>query len=127
MIDIYDLFHFDYIFLQHGISKDDVSHFLHRLNKNFTMIITASKKEYLSMLSPNYGYNPNSIKLTGFARYDNLQHYKEAQKYEKMILIIPTWRMNIKGTVDSLTGKSIHSHYFKDTQFFAFYDNLVPN
>ena len=124
-IYIYDLFHFDYIFLQHGISKDDVSHFLHRLNKNFTMIITASKKEYRSMLSPNYGYNPNSIKLTGFARYDNLQHYKEAQKYEKMILIIPTWRMNIKGTVDSLTGKSIHSHYFKDTQFFAFYDNLI--
>ena len=67
-----DLYHFDLIFLQHGISKDDVSNLLHRFFKNFSMIITASKYEYKSFLSPNYGYENKNIKLTGFSRFDNL-------------------------------------------------------
>ena len=124
---IYDLFHFDYIFLQHGISKDDVSHYFHKLNKNFTMIITAAKKEYLSLMSPNYGYNESNIKLTGFARYDNLQHLKSTKKTEKIILIIPTWRMSIKGTIDPLTSKSVYSKFFKATQYFEFYNSLINN
>jgi hypothetical protein len=66
MIFYYNLYHFDLIFLQHGISKDDVSNLLHRFFKNFSMIITASKYEYKSFLSPNYGYENKNIKLTGF-------------------------------------------------------------
>ena len=124
---IYDLFHYDYIFLQHGISKDDVSYYFHRLNKNFTMIITASKKEYQSFLSPSYDYNISNIKLTGFSRYDNLQHLKHTENPEKIILVIPTWRIYIKGTIDPLTSKSIYSKLFKNTKYFEFYDNLINN
>ena len=122
---IYDLFHYDYIFLQHGISKDDVSNFFHRLNKNFTMIITASKKEYQSFLSPIYNYNISNIKLTGFSRYDNLEHLKNTENPEKIILLIPTWRIYIKGTIDPLTSKSIYSNLFKKTKYFEYYDNLI--
>ena len=90
------------------------------------MIITASKQEYQSFLSQNYGYSENNIKLTGFPRYDNLQHSKNQ---ERIILIIPTWRINIKGTIDPLTSKSIYSPFFKKTEYFEFYNGLIndPN
>lgn len=49
-IFIRDLFHFDYIFIQNGIIKDDLSEYLNRITKNFQLIITSSKKEYESIL-----------------------------------------------------------------------------
>ena len=65
-----DLFHFDIVFLQHGITQNDVSMNLNRLIKNYSLFVTATKKEYKSILSKNYGYYPNNIILTGFPRYD---------------------------------------------------------
>ena len=47
---IRDLFHFDLIFLQHGITKDDVSMYLNRFQKNYSLFITSTKKEYQSIL-----------------------------------------------------------------------------
>ena len=120
-----DLFHYDFIFLQHGISKDDVSFFLNRFKKNYSLIITASKKEYQSFLSQNYDYSEKNIKLTGFSRYDNLNIDKISSGTKKIILIIPTWRMNLKDTVSPVTFESIHSENFINTEFFKFYDNLI--
>ena len=36
------IYHFDFIFLQHGIKKDDVSKYIHIFATNFSIIITAS-------------------------------------------------------------------------------------
>ena len=73
---IRDLPHFDNIFLQHGIIKDDLSNYLNWLNKKYDYFVTSSKKEYKSMLNYKYGYNKNNIILTGLPRYDNLQRLK---------------------------------------------------
>ena len=120
-----DLFHFDLIFLQHGISKDDISYFLNKHAKNFSIIITASKKESNAFLSPKYGYNEENIKLTGFARFDYLNKNKNNANSNKILLIIPTWRMNIKDAISPITYESVHSLNFKNTEFFQFYDNLI--
>lgn len=120
-----DLFRFDYIFLQHGITKDDVSHFLNKHAKNFKLILTAGKKEYKYFLNQNYGYTKENIKLTGFSRFDNLYKNNIKNKADKIILIIPTWRMNIKGTISTITYESIHSQNFNKTEFFKFYNNLM--
>ena len=120
-----DLFHFDFIFLQHGITKDDVSNFLNRFTKNYSLIITASKNEYQSFLSYDYDYSPHNIKLTGFSRYDNFQLSDQRNGEEKTILLIPTWRQNIIGTVSHITYESIYSDNFINTEFFEFYDNLM--
>lgn len=120
-----DLFHFDFIFLQHGISKDDVSFFLNKYLKNYTLITTASKKEYKSFLSPNYGYTKQNIKLTGFSRFDGLYINSINRNLENIILIIPTWRMNLKGTVSPITYESTYSDKFIYSEFFLFYNNLI--
>ena len=120
-----DLFHFDKVFLQHGITQNDVSMYLNRLVKNYSLFVTATKKEFKSILSKNYGYYLNNIILTGFPRYDYLENMRNIVKVKKQIIIIPTWRKNIRGTREKITSKSIHSDEFKFTEFFKFYNNLI--
>ena len=96
---IYDLFHFDHVFLQHGIAINDYSENINRYRTNFSLFITSSKGEYNSFLEPKYGYNSDIVKLTGLSRYDNLERLKNKIKKEKLILIIPTFRTNIRGTI----------------------------
>jgi len=89
------------VFLQHGITKDDISGWLNRYNKNLSIFVTAAKNEYKSILStPTYYYSEKQVKLTGFPRYDRLK-----DEHKKIITIMPTWRkylmkMNSKGTWD---------------------------
>ena len=124
-IYIRDLLHFEVVFLQHGITKDDVSMNLNRLKKNYSLFVTSSKKEYKSILSKNYGYNPNNVILTGLPRYDNLENMKNIVKAKKIIAIIPTWRSYFLGMRDKITQKSIYSNKFIYTEFFKFYNNLI--
>ena len=122
-----DLYHFDFIYLQNGIIKDDVSGYLNRNRKNFDLIITSSKREYDSILKGNYGYKKNNLILTGLPRFDNLQEIQKKIQKDKIILIFPTWRIYIKGTRDLITEKSIKSENFKNTDYFKFYNDLINN
>ena len=122
---IRDLLHFDIIFITNGIIKDDLSYYLNRINKNFSLIITSSKKEYNSIISFKYGYNKDNVILTGLPRYDNLKRLYKFIKKENIILIIPSWRTYIRGTRNLITHKSTYSNNFKNTTFYKFYNNLI--
>ena len=112
---IRDLFHFDLIFLQHGIIKDDLSEYLNRVLKNYSLFITSTKQEYKSILNFKYGYNKKNVILTGLPRYDNLYLLSKNIKKEKLVFIAPTWRKNIRGTNNQITYESIYSEAFKNT------------
>jgi len=124
---IRDLFNFEYIFIQHGIIKDDLSRYLNRVTKNYNLIITSSQKELQSFLNYKYHYNLNNIKLTGLPRFDNLKRLQQSFNKENIILIVPTWRMYIKGTFNSYSYESIYSFNFNLTNFFKFFNNLINN
>ena len=124
---IRDLIHFDYVFIQQGIIKDDLTSVLNKISKNYQFIITSSKKEYNSIIKKKYGYNKNNVILTGLPRYDNLYKLKDNVNKEKIILIMPTWRKYIKGTYNYKTFESIYSSNFNLTNFFNFYNNLINN
>ena len=120
-----DLFHFDLIFLQNGITKDDISKYINRFAINFSLIMTASKYEYNSFLSKDYEYSYNNIKLTGLSRFDHFPKEKNIDKAEKKIIIMPTLRLYIKGNVDKITYESIYSDTFIKTDYFKFYNSLI--
>ena len=124
---IRDLFHFEFIYLQNGIIKDDVSFYLHKIVKNFNLITTSTDKEFNSILNFNYGYNKKNLVITGLARFDNLKRLEKNIKKEKIIAIFPTWRKYIKGTKNLITKESITSESFKNTTFFQFYNKLINN
>lgn len=124
---IRDLIHFDFVFLQSGIIKDDLSEYINMRKVNISLLITSSKQEYNSILRSNYGYNRNNVILTGLSRFDNLLNLNKQIKTEKIILLLPTWRMYIKGTRDLITHESIESEQFINTTFFKFYNDLINN
>lgn len=95
------------VFLQHGITKDDVSNLYSKFNHNFNLFVTAGIPEYESIVTNrNYGCGKSITKLTGFPRHDNLQN-----KTQKIIVINPTWRLNLwKNSIKEFQQSS----YFKN-------------
>jgi glycosyltransferase involved in cell wall biosynthesis/CDP-glycerol glycerophosphotransferase (TagB/SpsB family) len=94
-----DLFNFDFIFLQHGVTKDDLSLWLNR--KHMNLIITATKPEadaFQSLEGP-YIYTQNEVGLTGFPRHDRLLKIEERVD---TLLIVPTWREGIDNRRDEI-------------------------
>lgn len=118
-----DLYTFDFVFLQHGITKDDLSNWLNKQSKNIKMFVTAGIPEYNSIINGDYYYDESIVKLTGFPRHDNL--LKMNNMNNKQIAIIPTWRKSIPGCIDSRTDKSIYNPDFKESEFFKFYNSLI--
>ena len=120
-----DLFHFDVIYLQNCILKDDLSNVINRIDKNFNLIITSSKYEYKYILKNQYGYSENNVILTGMPSYDNLYRFQKEVNIEKKILIIPTWRKSIKRERDNIYYNKSYSDSFKETKFYEFYNRLI--
>lgn len=111
------------IFLQHGITKDDISGWLNKYSKNLDLFITAGKAEYNSILEGNYFYDDNVVKLTGFARYDRLEN-----KRKKIITIMPTWRASLTNAGDyAITGKDNYNDAFFESDYFKFYNDLISH
>ena len=109
------------IFLQHGITKDDISGWLNRYNKNLSVFVTAAKAEYCSILTiPSYYYSREQVKLTGFPRYDRLK-----DKRKKIITIMPTWRKYLMKSLDASTGIWNLSEDIMKSDFFEFYNQLI--
>lgn len=79
------------IFLQHGITKDNISLWLRKYDKNLAMLVTVSEREAQSFLDYEYNYDEDVIKVLGFPRFDNLVNNSD----KKQILIMPTWRRNV--------------------------------
>lgn len=125
-IYIKDLFHFEIIFLSNGIIKDNLSKYLNRFRKNYSLFITSTKMEFKYLLIYHYGYKKSNIILTGMPKYDNLYRLKYTVN-KKKILIMPTWRNYIKGTRDLINYKSIYSDRFVFSKFFEFYNSLINN
>lgn len=116
------LCHFDYVFLQHGIIKDDISRWLNKYNKNISMFVTSAKPEYEAILTDDYNYDEKVVRLTGLPRYDLLVQEKAP---EKSIIFLPTWRPNLAIEMDWRTGIRPYNTEFVKSEYFAFYNALI--
>jgi glycosyltransferase involved in cell wall biosynthesis/CDP-glycerol glycerophosphotransferase (TagB/SpsB family) len=118
--------HWKIVFLQHGITKDDMSRWLNRYSKNIALFLTASPYERNSIVNtPAYSYAPEQVPLTGFPRHDRLFEAARATQVEKKIAIIPTWREDLAGKSDPHTGKRAENPGFENTDYYAFYQSLI--
>ncbi|WP_405268168.1 CDP-glycerol glycerophosphotransferase family protein [Methanobrevibacter sp.] len=76
------------VFLQHGVTKDDISYWLNRYDKRIFLIVTVSDKERESFLGSNYGYPEEFVKVLGFPRFDFLEKLEDKRE----IVFMPSWR-----------------------------------
>lgn len=109
-----------FVFLQHGVTQNDLSGWLNRRSKNIKGFVTVSKPEYDSIVDGDYEYGENEVWLTGFARFDNL-----VCNHRKEILLMPTWRKSLVGEMDRKSGIWKLAEGFENSVFFANYDRLI--
>lgn len=125
---IKDLFGFKYVFLQHGVIKDDLSEWLNRYKKNIRLFVTSAKREYNSVIEGNYGYSETVVKLTGMPRHDCLLEQARSMRAKRIIYIMPTWRKYLTyGKVNIDTGRFSPNPQFCNSHFYKFYQNLLNN
>lgn len=117
-----DLFRFKYVFLQHGITQNSLGAWLNKYRKNISLIVTTNEKERLSMMDETYHYGEDVVKLTGMARYDRLM---EKADVENKILIMPTWRGTLAGSVVPGTQTRLYNKMFKESDYYKFYNGLL--
>ena len=109
------------IFLQHGITKDDISAWLNRYEKNLSMFVTAALPEHQSILSGKYFYDEKVVKLTGFPRHDRL-----VDKHKKQVAVMPTWRRGLLRTGNyAKTGEDSLVTGWEESAYFTFYHGLL--
>lgn len=101
------------LFLQHGITLNNISSWLNKYDKNLDFMVTASKKEYDSLFRYYYNYEKDIIHLLGFPRFDNLEDEKT-----KTLLLMPSWRRY-------LTNENKYS--ISNSSYFKTYNSLINN
>lgn len=81
---------YKFCFLQHGVTKDDISWWIKKFHKNLYLFVTVSDLERDSMVNGHYNYEEFRIPVLGFPRYDNLSNDPKNE-----ILFMPTWRRDL--------------------------------
>ena len=120
-----DLFHFSFIFLQHGVTKDDLSPYINRLQKNIQIFITSSIYEYNAIRAPSYQYL-EEVRLTGMPRFDTLYVRSNADFSANFsILLAPTWRQNLMYVEN--VADSVNIKRFRGSQYFNFFSSLISD
>lgn len=104
-----------YVFLQHGVTKDDISSWLNS-KEDINCFITTSPYEYQSIHEDGsrYYYTKKEVVLTGFPRHDKLV---AARNNERLIVIMPTWRQTIVGPVTGDGEARALNPDFMETEF----------
>ena len=107
------------VFLQHGVTKDDLSRWLNP--KMISLIITATHDEYHSFAGDdtNYKYTAMDVACTGFPRHDQLRRLADAAqgKPRRNILIAPTWRQYLSEVFDAGISLEEQLANFEKTAF----------
>ncbi|MGJ0159210.1 CDP-glycerol:glycerophosphate glycerophosphotransferase [Campylobacter coli] len=111
-----------FIFLQHGVIKDDLSKWLN--SKKIDLFITSTKAEYDSIVNDynHYKFGKKEVVLTGLARHDVL--LKNNKTNTKQILVMPTWRVNIVGIAINSEARGLKDD-FKESEYFQKWNLLL--
>ncbi len=94
------------IFLQHGVTKDDIEG-LYQERAKLDIFICGAKPEYDFVVS-HFHYRNGEVKYTGLARYDGLQHFET----KRQILLMPTWRYYLMGASEEQFRSSMYYEHW---------------
>ncbi|MDX2323974.1 CDP-glycerol glycerophosphotransferase family protein [Campylobacter hepaticus] len=113
----------DFVFLQHGVTKDDLSSWLNQ--RKIDLLITGFKDEYESIAGDfnRYKFTVKEAKLTGFPRWDAL--LKNNRTTTKQVLIMPTWREYIVGAYSRKLMKRRFNPKFCESEYFYRWGSLL--
>lgn len=119
----YITFRQQFIFLQHGVTKDDLSKWLN--SRKIDLFITSTKEEHNSIVNDynRYKFGKKEVVLTGFARHDTL--LKNNQNSIKQVLVMPTWRHYLSGLMIGNSGIRKLKDDFRESKYFQKWNSLL--
>lgn len=109
-------------FLQHGITKDNLSHGIDADQSGFDLFVTAAKREQEAVIK-RHGYTLSTCILTGLCRYDNLPLTHENKS--RTILIMPTFRHWIMTASHNRIPTAEEREKFLNDPFCSVYKSLL--
>ncbi len=109
-----------FIFLQHGIIKDNLSQQLNRYQRNIRGLVVSAVAERNSINTGPYFYTLGNLWLTGLPRYDLLHHDEK-----RRVVIMPTWRRYLLDKQDPKTGIWEKNAAFDSSAYVQFYQDLL--
>ncbi|MET0828248.1 MAG: CDP-glycerol glycerophosphotransferase family protein, partial [Microbacterium sp.] len=108
-----------YTFLQHGVTKDDLSNWLE--HKSIDLLLTSTPAEYRSFTVDESGYHltDREVALTGMPRNDETLAKRNAipASERNLLLIMPTWREGLLTAVNGQTNARDLLPEFMDSQY----------
>lgn len=116
-----------YIFLQHGVIKDDLSKWLNK--RRIDCFVTSSYEEYSSIVddySP-YIFGKKEVLLSGLPRHDHLINISTKDSSEKIVLIMPTWRMYLAGKNKKNSNERLYNKDFMSSHYAQSWKSLINN
>lgn len=116
-----DMLDFKLVWLQHGITQNDISKSANRLSNIASCFVTATVKETEEIKSDKYFYFDKEVAFTGFARFDKLYN-----KPQNIISIIPTWRNDLSGPVLP-NGFHEPKEGFEESKYYKNYSNILSD
>lgn len=122
-----DLFSFKFIYVEHGVIKDNHADTQSNHKKALDMFVTTGIPEYESLLHDYYGYDESVVKLTGLARYDSIFRTISTGLKKNTILLAPTWRQTPNQSWNEVLQQYDYNPSFKDTVFFRFYNSIMTD
>lgn len=122
-----DMMNWRSTFIPHGISKDDVSHWLNGLP--FDLIASTSPAECASFIDDDtpYKYTAKEIRLTGFPRQDKLLEAlnKTPQHDVNILLIMPTWRAELVDGRRVFSSEEDRNSAIRDSDYVQHWSSLL--
>lgn len=121
-----------FVFLQHGVTRNDISAWLNPKKIDLIIATTKDEAEYFSSPSGPYLFSPEQVALTGFARFDRLVELRESnvandKDSARTISFMPTWRSNLKKAVDAAATPEQAAQIFRESEFAAAWEAVFTN
>ncbi len=120
-LEVYGIYKNIRIFLQHGITKDDME-FLYYKRTKMRLFVCAVEKEYQYVKS-RFGYPDGWVQKLGFCRFDNLFDTSDGRR---QILVMPTWR-NWIGITTSKSYQYENVDDFTNTEYYRHWSGFLKS
>jgi glycosyltransferase involved in cell wall biosynthesis len=93
-------------FLQHGVTKDDISALVNRAPIDHFVTATAAEYGAIAGDGTPYVFTGREVALTGFPRHDRLLHLAADARpaADPLLLVMPTWRRDLIGDATGSDG-----------------------
>ena len=112
-----------FVFLQHGVTHNDVSRYLTRRERRYCGFVTSAHAEHDAVCGDAYGYSEEEVWLTGMPRFDRLASRADPRQ----ITVMPTWRSYLTGAEDPASVTWDVTPDFSQSDYFRFYSALLSD